>query len=201
MLRSLAFSLALLIFLSACGGGGTSNIGIDTGSHDTYTPVSFTVEGEKAIMKGTIDATLKNTLDTMLSNNPAVKTIEMLEVPGSADDEANLVAARIIRARAISTHVPAMGHIASGGVDFYLAGVMRTLDEGAKVGVHSWADGDGKAGSSYPTDHTDHKQYLDYYTEMGIPLEFYWFTLSAAAPEAIHYMTPEEIDRYGVTTN
>ncbi|MGB0849002.1 MAG: hypothetical protein ACPGSM_19870, partial [Thiolinea sp.] len=128
-------------------------------------------------------------------------TIEMHDVPGSADDDANLIASRIIRTRGINTHVPADGIIASGGVDFYLAGLQRTLVDGAKIGVHSWADGDGRAGSDYPANDPEHKKYLDYYTEMGIPLEFYWFTLTAAPPEEIHNMTAAEITRYGVTTH
>ncbi|MGB1009643.1 MAG: hypothetical protein ACPGVP_07965 [Thiolinea sp.] len=190
-------SFLFVLFLSACGGSNSDT----ADGEDDYEPVSFTVDGTKAIMQGTIDSRLKSTLEEMLDNNPAVTTIEMHDVPGSADDDANLVASRIIRTRGINTHVPADGIIASGGVDFYLAGLQRTLVDGAKIGVHSWADGDGRAGSDYPANDPEHKKYLDYYTEMGIPLEFYWFTLTAAPPEEIHNMTAAEITRYGVTTH
>ncbi len=191
-------SFMLVLVLSACGGSSSDT---DNAGLDDYEPVSFTVDGNKAVMTGTIDSRLKNTLEDMLDNNPAVTTIEMQNVPGSADDDANLVASRIVRARGINTHVPANGVIASGGVDFYLAGLQRTLVEGAQIGVHSWADGDGTAGSDFPMDSSEHQKYLDYYTEMGIPLEFYWFTLTAAPPESIHNMTAAEITQYSVTTD
>ena len=48
----------------------------------------------------------------------------------------------MVRNRGIATHLPADGEIASGGVDFFLAGVKRTAEAGAKIGVHSWADDD-----------------------------------------------------------
>ena len=195
------FSLFILLFLTACGGSSSSDSTDTTDTDDAYEPVSFNVEGTKAIMSGTIDARLQSTLETMLADNPTVTTIEMLDVPGSADDDANLVASRIIREQGINTHVPANGVIASGGVDFYLAGLGRTLDDGAQVGVHSWADGDGTPGSSFPMDDPEHQKYLDYYTEMGIPLEFYWFTLTAAGPDNIHNMTAAEIAQYSITTN
>lgn len=197
MSRTLLFSLITLLFLSACGGNSSD----DSGGVSPDEAVRFSIQGEKAIMTGVIDGSLRNTLVDMLDNNPTVQTIEMLNVPGSDDDDANLAASRIIRERSINTHVPANGMIASGGVDFYLAGLARTIENGAQLGVHSWADGDGIAGSSLPTNDPEHKKYLDYYTEMGIPLDFYWFTLQAAPPEDIHNMTPAEIARYGVTTN
>lgn len=35
---------------------------------------------------------------------------------------------------------------------------------------------------------------------MGIPEAFYWFTLEAAAPDSIHWMTEAEMARYRVFT-
>ena len=52
-----------------------------------------------------------------------------------------------------------------------------------------------------PEDHEEHRLYLDYYEEMGIPAEFYWRTLSAAPPEGIHWMTEEELERFGFFTD
>ena len=99
-----------------------------------------------------------------------------------------------------NTHVPADGEIASGGVDFFLSGVERTVDTGALLGVHSWAAGDGTTGADVPRDDPQHQLYLDYYAEMGIPAEFYWFTLEAAPAEDIHPMTEAEIEKYGLLT-
>lgn len=35
---------------------------------------------------------------------------------------------------------------------------------------------------------------------MGIPSDFYWFTLEAAPAESIHWMTEEELFQYHITT-
>ena len=62
----------------------------------------------------------------------------MQNVQGSVDDEANIAAARLVRERGLNTLIPGSGMIASGGTDFFLAGVKRTVQPGAKIGVHSW---------------------------------------------------------------
>ena len=67
------------------------------------------------------------------------------------------------------------------------------------LGVHSWG-GDDFTGAELPRDDPAHDLYLDYYSEMGIPTEFYWFTLEAAPVEDVHFMTPEEIAQYKITT-
>ena len=38
--------------------------------------------------------------------------------------------------------------------------------------------------------------YLEYYKDMGIPEDFYWFTLEAAPYDGIHEMTREEMLQY-----
>ena len=187
-LRKLSLFLLLCLFLIGCAS-----------VLDDYTPASFTVDGEQAVMSGIIDGTTPERVEELIDEHPEVTTIVMQEVDGSADDEANVMAARLVRQHGFYTHVPADGMIASGGVDFFLAGVERTVDTGAKLGVHSWA-GNDVTGDQVPRDDPQHKLYLDYYAEMGIPAEFYWFTLQAAPAEDIHYMTSAEIAQYQITT-
>ncbi len=40
---------------------------------------------------------------------------------------------------------------------------------------------------------------VDYYADMGIDEEFYWFTLDAASSDGIHWMTQDELSSYGLT--
>ncbi|MEM7538039.1 MAG: alpha/beta hydrolase [Chloroflexota bacterium] len=168
---------------------------------DDYIPASFVVDGENATMEGDIDGTTPDRVRELRQNHPNVTTIIMLDVPGSVDDDANLVASRLVREYGYNTFVPANGLIASGGVDFFLAGVQRSIESGAQLGVHSWAAGDDLAGSDLPRDDPEHDKYLDYYNEMGIPEDFYWFTLQAAPAEDIHFMTDSEIEQYNVVTS
>ena len=152
------------------------------------------------MMTGVISTSTPDAVRTLLDDHPDVATIVMIDVPGSADDNANLEASRLIRDAGIATHATGDSFLASGGVDFYLAGATRTFDPGAQFGVHSWATGDGIEGSELPRDDQQHELYLDYYDEMGINADFYWFTLDAAPAEDIYWMTEAELERYGFAT-
>lgn len=164
-------------------------------------PASFEVEGTRAVMTGVIGADTPDAVRRLLRDHPDVSTIVLRQVPGSLDDEANLEAARLVRAAGLHTHVPADGTIASGGVDFFLAGTERTVDPGARLGVHSWAAdflGLIVEGASFPRSHGSHEIFLAYYREMGVPEPFYWFTLESASAEGLHWMTPAEIRRFSL---
>ena len=88
---------------------------------------------------------------------------------GSVDEEANLRLARMIRRAGISTHVPANGSVRSGAVELFLAGVTRTAHRNAEFIVHSWMDEYGRQANDYPANAPVHAEYLDYYTDMGVP--------------------------------
>lgn len=166
----------------------------------SYQAASFKVDGDQAIMTGAIDAKTPKRVEALIRDYPNVHTIVLKDVEGSVDDEANLEAARLLRQHGFKTHVPADGVIASGGTDFFLAGIERSVEAGAKLGVHSWAAGNGKTGADFPRDDPQHQLYLSYYEEMGIPSDFYWFTLEAASAEGMHWMTVEEMQRYDIET-
>jgi len=161
----------------------------------------FIVDSNQATMFGAIDGTISCRLNKLFAEHPQLDTIVMQYVPGSINDVANLIGARLVREHNINTFVPADGMIASGGTDFFLAGVERSAVIGAEIGVHSWAGGDVTRPIDLPRDHGDHQKYLDYYQEMGIPESFYWFTLEAAPAESMYNMTPDEWESYGIVTS
>jgi len=160
----------------------------------------FEIEGNVASMYGTIVSTTPARVLELILEHPEVTTIRLVDVPGSLDDEANLRAARYVHAHGFKTIVPAGGEIASGGTDFFLAGTRRAIEEGALLGVHSWSSVTD-SGADVAKDDPEHELYLDFYRDIDIEEEFYWFTLGAAGPDDIHWMTPEDIARYGVVTD
>ena len=168
---------------------------------DEEASASFEVQGEMAHMTGVIDASTPERLLELALDYSHVRTIVFDDVPGSMDDEANLFAGRLLRRFGFHTHVPMGGVIASGGVDLFLAGAKRTVEKGARLGVHSWGGGPGETGRDVPKDHEAHQMYLEYYSAIGIPEEFYWFTLEAAPAEDIHWMIPTELERYDMLTD
>lgn len=159
----------------------------------------FRVKGDRAYMEGVISAKTPARVLRLIWEHPQVRTIEMVHVPGSIDDEANLRAARWVRHFGFTTVLGSHSSVASGGTDFFLAGKHRIVEKGARAGIHSWG-GPGFQGKDVPKDDPQHRLYLDYYEEMGIPAAFYWRTLEAAPAQEIHWMTDAEFKRYAFRT-
>lgn len=151
-------------------------------------------------MSGVIYSDTLEDIKDVFEENPQITTLVMVEVPGSIDDEVNLLASREIRKHRINTYIPENGMVASGGTDMFLAGQKRAVHPTAKLGVHSWS-GEDSVALDFPKDHQEHKKYLDYYATMNIPTRFYWYTLEAAPADSIHWMTPNEIKQYHVVTD
>lgn len=160
----------------------------------------FTIEGTTAHMSGVISKDTIRQVKKLIKNYPNVTLINMVNVDGSIDDDANLIASRLIREAGLNSHVAKDGHIASGGTDFFCSGLQRTVEEGAKIGVHSWA-GDGVNNAALlPKDDPEHRKYIDYYKEMAMPDPegFYFFTIRAAEADGMHYMSRAELIQYGL---
>ena len=160
-------------------------------------PLRFEVEGTTAVMTGDLRGNAVQKVERLLENHPDLEWIEILDCPGSMDDDATLAAGRLIREEGINTRVPSNGEIYSGGVDFFIAGAVREYQDGGIVGVHSWSDG-RTDGSELDADDPEHDMYVKYYGDMGISDQFYWFTLEAASSDDIHEMTHEEMIAYGL---
>ncbi len=168
-------------------------------------PVAFDVSGEVAVMTGSIGADFVHRVCDLTSDAPAVAEVEMFDVPGSSTPgNETLAGGLVLRAAGMDTFLPADGRVESGGVDFFLAGEQRTVQDGGCLGVHSTEIdvGDGPvAAADLPRDDPEHQPFLEYFAALGIPTEFYWFTLEAAPPDGIHYLTPQEMVRFDVVTS
>ena len=116
----------------------------------------------------------------MLKDFPGIRTLALVEAPGTDDDRANLRVGRMIRAAGITTHVPRGGSVRSGAVELFLAGATKQIDEGAEFAVHSWIDAHGRQPKDFPMSAPANRMYLDYYAEMG---------MSAAQARSFYAMT------------
>lgn len=126
------------------------------------------LDGGRAALVDATDARTPGLFAAMLRDHPGIATIEMIECPGTDDDEANLRVGRMIRAHGIATHVPAGGSVRSGGVELFLAGAHRSADAGAEFAVHSWQDDSGMEPANYALTAPENRRYLDYYKQMGM---------------------------------
>lgn len=165
---------------------------------------TFEVAGRYALMNGSITGATLGRLMQLLVEEPQVDRILMQQVPGSMDDAACQLAALLVHRHMLDTELAPGGEAASGGTDFFLAGNRRTLGEGARLGVHSWAEYDAlgeREGGDLPRDAPEHETYLAFFRSIGIDPDFYFFTLEAADAWGMHYLTAEELERFRVVTS
>ena len=135
----------------------------------------------------------------MLAAFPGIRRLEMVDCPGSLDEEANLTLARAIRRAGMETVVPAGGSIRSGAVELWLAGTVRRADADAEFGVHSWADEYGREANDYPANDPVHAEYLGYYREMGMDAAKAraFYALTNATPfDDVRYLTRDDMARF-----
>jgi len=157
-------------------------------------------DANTAVMNGVIGSQTPQHWDNFIAAFPNTTKMVMKDCPGSEDDTANLQVARKVRVQDLHIHLPADAEIASGAVDFYLAGTKRTRDAGSKIGVHSWSDGGNKEATDFPVGHANHQPYISYYKEMGFSAAdaeaFYYFTINAAPAADVHWMTDAEVIQF-----
>ncbi|ANU38509.1 alpha/beta hydrolase [Vibrio scophthalmi] len=159
--------------------------------------LTFKIKNDTAYLSGVVCDGSLDAFENMISQHPHIQMLVFESIDGSADDETNIDLAYRIREYGLDSYIAKTGHIASGGTDLFLAGVNRTVEPGAKIGVHSWSAGVDLEGKDLPRDHQEHNRYLDYYTDIGVNRDFYWFTLEAASANDMHYMSMEELRKYG----
>lgn len=160
----------------------------------------FRAQGTTLFMTGTINARTLDQFERVITQTPTIKRIVALEVPGSVDDDTMIQLGYRVRELGLNTHLTSDSAIYSGGVDLFLAGVERTLEPGAELGVHSWADGRREA-TDYPRGAPEHEQNRLYIERMLGDDAFYWFTIEAAPADGIHIMSDAEIQRFGLLTD
>lgn len=146
------------------------------------------LDGTRAALVDVTDSTSPAQFAAMLRDYPALATLEMVECPGTENDQANFRLGRMIRAAGVATHVPRGGSVRSGAVELFLAGATRRIDDGAEFAVHSWIDEEGREAGDFAADAAVHAPYIAYYREMGMDeadaRAFYAMTNSAGFASA-----------------
>jgi hypothetical protein len=157
------------------------------------------VAPDRAELIGSIESETPAQFAALLRAFPALRQIDMVECPGTGDDEANLKLARMVRSAGVMTYVPEGGSVRSGGVELFLAGSKRAAAPTAEFAVHSWRDEDGLEADDFAASDPVHQEYLAYYREMGMSdanaRAFYAMTNSAPHDDAL-YLKPQDIARY-----
>lgn len=173
----------------------------------------FTVseDGLSANVKGGIKDKSLADFNEMIKNYPNLKTLNMIDVPGSSvsgnkETDKALDLGREVYKLNINTRLVDNGFVASGGTDLLASGKHVFIGSNPEIGVHAWSGGlDGNPnGTAWEikndSTHIEHQKYLRYFEDIGFTKvkakEFYFFTINAAQASSVHYMTAEEIDKY-----
>ena len=158
-------------------------------------PPTIEIKGDKAFVNGVLGVLFYDLFKEILEQHPEIKTVVLLDIPGSLNDEWNVKSCLLLYEKGLNTELLSTSEVDSGGVDLFVSGRKLTIAEGAKIGVHSWA-GAIKTATDFPKKHKAHKMFLDLYENVNIDPSFYWFTIEAASADDIHYMTKEETEKY-----
>ncbi|WP_371171698.1 alpha/beta hydrolase [Aliiroseovarius sp. 2305UL8-7] len=186
-----------LIMLSICALSACEMIAVT--ALNMIETTEFQVQGTTLLMTGEINSKTLGQFEEIYRDNPQITTLVELEVPGSLDDDTMIALAYRVRELGLNTYLRADSEIHSGGVDLFLAGVRRTIEPGAVIGVHSWSDGSRDA-YDYLRSAPEHEQNRRYIEDMLGSDEFYWFTIYAAPADGIHIMSEREILRFELAT-
>ncbi len=157
------------------------------------------VKNDKLYIADLLNSKTFGQMQRVIADNQQVNTLVFTAMEGSIDDDTTFKMGRWIRKQGLNTHLTAQSVIASGAVDLYLSGAVRTMERGAQLGVHSWSDG-SKEAADFPRDSREHQLNKTYIVDMGVPEEFYWFTIYKASADAIHWMSEAEITKHKLTT-
>jgi hypothetical protein len=135
----------------------------------------------------------------MMKAYPGINTLEMIECPGTEDDRANLRLGRMIRDSGLVTHVPNGGSVRSGGVELFLAGILRFADPGSEFAVHSWVDERGKEAKDFSPNAPENRIYIDYYRSMGMSSQeaFAFYNMTNSVPNSnARWLDRREMDSW-----
>lgn len=190
---------AVLSGLASLGGCGMAALGGCGMAGNLRQGVTFTVVNRELQMRGVITSPTPAAFQEVLAQNPQIDTVLLQTLEGSLDDEAMINMAYDLRRRGLNTRLQSDSGIYSGAVDFFLAGVERSMVRGAEIGVHAWADSFRQA-TDYPRGAPEHALNVRYIKDMLGDDAFYWFTLQAAPADEIYIMNEDEIEAYGLLT-
>ncbi len=199
----------LFLALSIIGCSDDENTTIPTG--ETFGTFTVSDDGLHAEVQGAIVDTSLQDFEKMIAQYPKLKTLNLIDVPGSdvsgdVQTDTALDLGRAIYQKNINTHLVDEGFVASGGTDLLASGKHVSVGSNPSIGVHAWDGGfEGNPnGSAWEIkndeNHIEHQKYLRYYEDIGFSKQkakdFYFFTIRAAKPSGIHNMTIVEINQY-----
>ncbi len=106
---------------------------------NTSDPAEFTkLSAHTVLVNGILTKDTPEAFDNYLKENPQTRKIFIGDVPGTSAAILQRPMLLKIAGRGIDTHV--LNRVASGGVDLWLAGRIRSREDSSVIGVHAWGN-------------------------------------------------------------
>ncbi len=160
----------------------------------------FFVEGNDLHISGTLNTYSGLEFEEIYAAYPQINRLVLGTIGGSIDDDFTLEFGYRIRELGLATHLTSSSEIYSGGVDVFISGSQRTMEQGAIIGVHAWSEEEGAEAADFAKDDVVHDMYIAHAVDMLGREDFYWFTIDSAPAEGMHNMTAAEIAHFGLLT-
>lgn len=161
---------------------------------------NLVVEDTIAYAYGGTDKDSFNDVRRQLDANPQLRTIVLKHVPGTTHLGENTRIAQMIRARGLNTHLERTSFIASGGVDLFLAGQDRTMDCGARIGVHSWKGENGDTPRKLGYDPIEERMEA-FHSTLDVDPDFYQFARDAAPHSSLYFLSKTDLERFNILSD
>ena len=160
---------------------------------------NLVVEDSVAYTYGGTDKDSFNDVWMQLDANPQLRTIVLKHVLGTTHLGENTRIAQMIRVRGINTHLECTSFIASGGVDLFLAGQDRTMECGARIGVHGWKSENGNTPRKLGFDPIEEQMEV-FHSTLDVNPEFYQFARDAATRSSLYFLSCSDLERFDILT-
>ena len=195
----------------------SSQVSVD-GSYGVFKVIS-PIEAE---VFGDITEGVLEDFETVMDDDPSIQQLEPIyargsdtgayEIDGVETDECVKLCRKIYWHR-IQTFLPKGGLVASGGTDLLAVGFAasysgdaeqpeREPHAGTCIVVHAWGGGwdrndEGSAwGIQTQRSHLAQEKYLQYYEDVDVAADFYWFAIESAKAGDMRYTNTEMFSEY-----
>ena len=161
------------------------------------------LEGNSIFLNGVIGLQTYQQLHEIAAQSATPKTVIFEKVDGTYSHIATAFTGRLIREAGWNTYATQDSEIFSGGVDLFLSGVTRVVEEGADLGVHPGCCYAGREAGELPEDHPYHRQLVEYSNEMlGEPdgAQFHHFTDRVVPFDKFRLLSNEDLLYWRVAT-
>jgi hypothetical protein len=200
-MKNLGYLFVCIVAFSLCNCNSDDNV-VDPieERQTTFGVFEANENNNEIIIEGIITENTSNALTDLLAEYPNTNLVIMRDVDGATSSEAAFSAGLVMRDAQLDVHVSDNSTITREAIDFMLGGINRSKGDNTQFGVGAWINEQGEVATDFPFGHEAHLPWINYYQQVGfqfqLATDFYNFSISAAEPNDIFFLTEEQINTF-----